>query len=153
LVTRPDTTEPCSIEASRSCHAFKTLGLVARQARRAVTVLDRFDRDGDEIAGFYFDFASVVLEFLDRNERFGLQARVDDDDIEIDADDFSGDELALAHFLPRERLLEQSGKIFGCGGRGGGLSCGCHTGLVSFRKRLSAASRENPVSRARRVGR
>src|SRR5439155_18957485 len=111
---------------------LEALRLVARQSRCAVAVFDRFDRNGDEIAGLDFDFAGFVLEFLDRNERFRLESRIDDDDVEIDADDFSGDELALPHFLAGQRLLEQGGEIFGRGGRGGGLCCGCHTGLVPF---------------------
>jgi hypothetical protein len=47
---------------------LETLGLVARQARLAVSVFQAFDRDGDEIAGLDLDFALVILEFLDGNE-------------------------------------------------------------------------------------
>src|SRR5438105_5383988 len=112
---------------------LETLGLVARQSRCAVAIFDRLDRDGDEIAGLDFDFAGVVLEFLDGNERLRLKSRIDDDDVEVDTNDFSGDELALPHFLAGQRFLEQGGEIFGRGRRGGGgLCCGCHTGLVPF---------------------
>ena len=91
---------------------LEALRLVARQLRLAVAVFEALDGDGDEIAGLDLDLALVVLEFLDRNEAFGLEAGVDDDDVEVDADDFGGDELALAHFLARERFLEQRGEIF-----------------------------------------
>ena len=89
---------------------LEALGLVARQAGLAVAVLERLDGDGDEVAGLDLDLAAVVLEFLDRDEALGLEAGVDDDDVEVDADDFGGDEFALAHFLARERFLEQRGE-------------------------------------------
>ena len=134
LVTRPCTTRPCSIAASRSCHAFRRLALSRDSLRLAVAVLERFDGDGDEIAGLDFDFALVVLEFLDRDERLGLEAGVDDDDVEVDAHDFGGDQFALAHFLARQRFLEQRGEIFhrriGGGGHGGHRGGGSHVGLV-----------------------
>ena len=91
---------------------LEALGLVARQPGLAVAVLERLDGDGDEVAGLDLDFAAVVLEFLDRDEALGLQSGVDDDEVVVDADDFGGDEFALAHFLARERFLEQRGEIF-----------------------------------------
>ena len=100
---------------------LEALGLVARQARGAVAVLDRLDRDGDEVAFLDLDLAVVVLEFLDGNERLGLEAGVDDDDVVVDARHLGGDELALAHFLARERFLEERGEAVGGGRRGGQL--------------------------------
>src|SRR6266705_2741307 len=97
----------------------EALGLVARQARLSVAVLKRFDRDAGEIAGLDLEFALVVLEFLEGDEGFGLEAGVDDDVIHVHADDFSGDHFARAHFLAREAFLEQGGEtILGsyCGG-------------------------------------
>ena len=96
---------------------LEALGLVARQLGLAVAVFERFDGDGDEIAGLDFDLALVVLEFLDGNEALGLESGVDDDDVVVDADDFGGDQFALAHFLARRRFLEQRGEILraGCG--------------------------------------
>src|SRR6266568_905593 len=97
----------------------EALGLVARQARLSVAVLNRFDRDAGEIAGLDLDFALVVLEFLEGDEGFGLEAGVDDDVVHVHADDFSGDHFARAHFLAREAFLEQGGEtILGsyCGG-------------------------------------
>ena len=64
---------------------LEALGLVARQARLAVAVFEALDGDGDEIAGLDLDFALVVLEFFDRNEAFGLESGVDDDDVVVDA--------------------------------------------------------------------
>ena len=43
------------------------LGLVARQDRVPVAVLERFDRDRHEIAGLDIDLAQVVAELLDRD--------------------------------------------------------------------------------------
>ena len=128
---------------------LEALGLVARQLGFAVAVFERFDRDGDEIAGLDFDFALVVLEFLDRDEAFGLEAGVDDDDVVVDADDFGGDEFALAHFLAREAFLEQRGEVFDLhrGGHAGGG--GSHGGLVPHHDQPPAA---RTLFLARRAG-
>src|SRR5713101_7106264 len=88
----------------------EALRLVARQARFAVTVLERFDGDAREITGLDLDLALVVLEFLDRDEGFGLEAGVDDDVVHVHADDFGGDHFAGAHFLAREAFLEKGGE-------------------------------------------
>ena len=128
-VIRPLTIVPCSSAASRSCQAARRLALSRDRLRLAVAVFERLDGDGDEIAGLDFDFAAVVLEFLDRDEALGLEAGIDDDEVVVDADDFGGDHFALPHFLAREAFLEQGGEIFGgwrwtcCGG-------GSHGGLV-----------------------
>ncbi len=102
---------------------LEALRLVARELGLAVAVLEALDGDGDEIAGLDLDLALVVLEFLDRDEALGLEARVDDDDVVVDADDFCGDQLALAHLLPREGFLEQRGEVFVLGG-----VAGCNAG-------------------------
>src|SRR6267142_436276 len=111
----------------------EALGLVARQARFAVAVLERFDGDAGEIAGLDLDFALVVLEFLEGNEGFGLEAGVDDDVVHVDADDFGGDHLAGAHLLAREAFLKKSGEAFFRGSHCGG--CIRHRHLASARRR------------------
>ena len=97
------------LEIVPGCEA---LGLVARQAGLAVAVLERLDGDGDEVAGLDLDLAGVVLEFLDRDEALGLEAGVDDDEVVVDADDFGGDDFALAHLLRARDSLEQRGEAF-----------------------------------------
>src|SRR5262245_7733747 len=109
---------------------FQALRLVARELGLAVAILEAFDRHGDEVAGLDFDFTAIVLEFLDRDEAFGLEAGVDDDDVVVDANDFGGDELALPHLLAGEGFLEQRGKIFGRVGGGHAMGGGRHDGLV-----------------------
>ena len=81
----------------------------------AVAVFERFDGHADEIARLDFDFAEVVVEFLDRDDAFGLEAGVDDHEVVVDADDFGGDDFADAHFLAREAFFEQRGEglVFG----------------------------------------
>ena len=66
----------------------QTLGAVARQDGVAVAVLQRIDRHRDEVAGLNFEFALVIEELFQGNQRFGLQAGVDDHEIVIDAHDF-----------------------------------------------------------------
>ena len=98
-----------------------------------IAVFERFDRDGDEIAGLDFDFALVVLEFFDGNEAFRLEAGVDDDEVVVDADDFGGNHFAEAHFLARQGFFEQRGKTFRgiCSGSNGcGSSRHCRKYLI-----------------------
>ena len=85
-LTVPVTNSPDSSEFSSESHGGEALGLVARQDGVAVAVLDRVDRDRDEIAGLDFELALVVLEFFDRNVGFRLEAGVDDDEAVLDAD-------------------------------------------------------------------
>jgi hypothetical protein len=75
------------------------LGLVARQAGLAVAVFEHLDGDQDEIARLGFEFAAFVVEFLDGNHAFGLEAGVDDHEVLVDADDFGGDDFTGTHFL------------------------------------------------------
>ena len=127
---------------------LEALGLVARELRLAVAVFEALDRHRDEIAGLDLDLALVVLEFLDRNEAFGLEARVDDDDVEVDADDLGGDELALAHLLAREGFLEQRGEVFHRGGVAGGDAGNGSSHGGWFLHHVKTAGSENPFSRA-----
>ncbi len=99
------------------------LGALARQLGGAEAVFDGFDGDRHEIADLRFELALVVLEFLQGNQALGLEAGVHRHEVVVDADDLGGDDLALAHFLVREGLLEQGGKAFhGSGGRRSGSS-------------------------------
>ena len=100
----------------------EALGLVARQDGVAVAVLDRVDRDRDEVAGLDFELALVVLEFVDRNVGFRLEAGVDDDEVVLDADHLGGDDLAAAHLGLLERILEHRGEGIGARASGGDLS-------------------------------
>ena len=93
----------------------EALGLVARQLGFAVTVFQRFDRHGDEIARLDFDFTLIVEEFLDGDETFGLQTGIDDDHVLVDAHDLRGDQFADAHFLAGQAFFEQGGETFGIG--------------------------------------
>src|SRR4029079_16669938 len=117
--------------------------LVARQPRIAVAVFQTLDRGGDEITGLDLDFALVVLELLDRDEALRFEARIDDDDVVIDADHFRGDELALAHFLARERFFEKRREILDARRGCCNLRGGSHEGWFL----LHAVTRENPLSR------
>jgi hypothetical protein len=92
-----------------------------------VTILQRFDRHADEIAGLHFDFAAVVVELLDRDVALGLESCVDDHVVGVDTDHLGGDHLTLAHFLAQQAFFEQGGealrRMLGDGvGDGGGSS-------------------------------
>ena len=129
---------------------LEALGLVARQLRLAVAVFQRFNGDGDEVARLHFDFALVVLELVDVDERLGLEARVDDDDVEVDAYNLGGNQFSLPHFLARQRFLEELREIFhrriGGGGSGGNGSSSSHAGWFPFAVSKTAWF-ENPFSR------
>ena len=75
------------------------LGTLARQLGRAETVFDRLDGDRNEIADIGFDFAQIVLEFFDGNQALGLEAGIHRHEVVVDADNFSGNDFTLAHFL------------------------------------------------------
>jgi hypothetical protein len=126
---------------------LEALGLVARQLGFAVAVFETLDRHGDEIAGLDLDLALVVLEFLDRNEALGLEARVDDHDVEVDADD-----LAVMsspwRISCRVRDSSNSAAKFSIGAElpEAMLEMAVAIGVGSFISQ--AAVSENPVSRA-----
>ena len=82
------------------------LGLVARQAGFAVAVFQHFDGDADVVARCGFDFTAVVLELIDVDEAFRLEAGVHDNMVGINANNFSGDDFAGAHFLALEAFGE-----------------------------------------------
>lgn len=98
----------------------QTLGAVARQDGVAVAVLQRIDRHRDEVAGLNFEFALVVEELFQGNQRFGLQAGVDDHEVVVDAHDFCADDLAGLHVLALEAFCEQVGEVFAAKDGGGG---------------------------------
>src|SRR5713226_6098618 len=99
-------------------------GRNARQPRFAVAVFEALNRHGDEVAGLDLNLALVVLELFDGNKAFRFQSGVDDDDVVVDPGYFGGNELALAHLLPREGFLEQGGEVFlGWSGLVGGGRC------------------------------
>ncbi len=72
----------------------------------------------DEVTDVDFELTAVVAELIDGNVALGLQASVDDNEVLIDAHDFSGDDFTSAHFLQGKAFLEKSGKAFFKGGGG-----------------------------------
>src|SRR2546429_1681569 len=88
------------------------LGLLARQARLAGTVLDRIERDFHLVAGLDLHLAAFVLELLEGNHGLGLEAYVDDDDVRGDVDDEPGKDHPRADALIGETLLEELGETF-----------------------------------------
>ena len=91
----------------------QTLGLVARQDRVAVAVFNRLDCHRNEVAGLDGDFTAVVLELLDGHISLRLQAGIDNDEVVVNADHFSGDDFTLTHFLLGKALFKELGKRFG----------------------------------------
>ena len=67
----------------------QAFGLVTGQDCVTETVFKGFNGNRNEITDIDFDFADVVLEFINRNECFRLQARIDNYKIVVDADNFS----------------------------------------------------------------
>ena len=103
----------------------QALGLVARQDGVAVAVLDRVDGHRDEVADLDFEFALVVLEFVDGHIRLALEAGVHHHEVVVDADHLGGDHFAGAHLAALEGFFEQRGERFAAAGGGGlGLSHG-----------------------------
>ena len=90
----------------------EALRLVARQPGFAVTVLERFDRDLDEIAGLDFDFAAIVVEFLSRDIAFRFETGIYHHEIVVDAQDFGGDDFTDPHFLAGQAFFKQRGETF-----------------------------------------
>ena len=94
------------------------LGLLARQTGFAETVFQCIDCDVNEVTDADFEFTAIIVELIDGNVALGLQAGVDDNEVLIDAHDFSGDDFTGAHFLQGKAFLEKSGKAFFKGGGG-----------------------------------
>ena len=95
------------------------LGLLARQARLAVAILEHLDGDADVVARLDLDLAAIAAEFVEGNEALGLEAGVDDDEVLVNADDFSGNHFTRAHLLAGQAFFEEGGETFRAGGRGG----------------------------------
>src|SRR5215831_8395020 len=126
----------------------EALGLVARQARLAVSVLERLDRDAHEVAGLDLDLALVVLELLDGNERLGLQPCIYDDVVDVDAHDLGGDDLAGAHLFAREAFLEKCGERFLVGSWSCCGDCIRHKKSFTFRPSAGATGFVDPQQKA-----
>jgi hypothetical protein len=90
----------------------RTLGLVAGQARLPETVLDGIQRDFDLVADLDLPFAPFVLELLGGNDRLGLQAGGDDDDVIVDLDDQALDDRARTNLLTGKTLLKELCETF-----------------------------------------
>ena len=119
---KPPLTRPLMMPLTISCFSnacFEArpgagaLGLLARQAGFAVAVLDAVERDFDVVADADFDLAAVVLELLDGDDGFALQAGVDDHDVGSDFDDAAHQDGARLDLLGGQALFEQLGKTFG----------------------------------------
>ena len=111
-VMMPVTISAFSNAFSSRVHGASALGLLARQARLAEAVFDGVERDLDVVAGLDFELARVVLELLERDDGFGLQAGVDDDDVVGDVDDEPGEDHPRADALVSETLLEELRRNF-----------------------------------------
>jgi hypothetical protein len=88
----------------------RTLGLFARQAGFAEAVFDGVEGDLDLVAYGNFELAPFVLELLDRNNAFGLEPRIDHNDVVADLDDDAGNDRARLQFGQRLALFKQFGK-------------------------------------------
>ena len=91
----------------------EALGLVAAEDRVTVAVFDGFDGDGNEVARLDGHFTVVILEFVDGNVGFALEAGIHDDEVVVNANNFSGDDSALAHFLLSKAFGKKLGEGFG----------------------------------------
>ena len=89
-----------------------TLGFVAREARFAGAIFHRVERDFDAVAGLDLDFAAFVLELLEGDDGFGLQAHVDDHHVVADVDDEASEDHSGADTLVSDALFEELGKTF-----------------------------------------
>ena len=83
-----------------------TLGFFLRQPRGTETVFHGFQCDFDLVALDNGQFAVLVVEFIDGDHAFGLQARVDDHDIVLYFQHLSVDEGTGLHGATLQTLLE-----------------------------------------------
>ena len=89
-----------------------TLGFLAREARFAGAVFHRVERDFDAVAGLDLDLSAFVLELLERDDRFGLEAHVHDDHVVAYVDDEASEDHSGADSLVSDALFEELGKTF-----------------------------------------
>ena len=78
-------------------------------AKQIALLPSLLDNDG-------FDFALLVLELLDLDDRLGLQSDVDHDEVGTDGDDETGEDLARLDTLGGQALFKQFSKRFTHGG-------------------------------------
>src|SRR5690606_36382532 len=89
------------------------LCLLARQPGLTRAVFDAVERDFDIVPDADFHLTTVILELLDRDDGFALQAGVDEDHIWADIDDASGQDGARLDLLRSQAFFEQLRKTFG----------------------------------------
>ena len=108
----PVTNSPDSRAFSRDIHEARRLAL-SRDSRVSPKPFSTESMaTDDEVAHLHFEFTQVVLEFGQRHIGFRLQTGVDHHVAVFDANDFSGDDFARAHFGAFQGLFEQGGKRF-----------------------------------------
>jgi len=90
----------------------QTLCTVTRQHGVAVAVFQRVDSHGHEVAFSNFELALVVQEFFQRDQRFGLQTCVHNDEVVVDTNHFGGNDFAGLHLLLLDAFFEHRGKAF-----------------------------------------
>ena len=91
----------------------RTLGLLTGELGLAEAVFERVERDLDLVAHFHFQRAGLVLELLDGDDAFALQAGVDHHHVVADFHNDTGDDgagLQLGNRLLA--LFKQFGKTF-----------------------------------------
>src|SRR6185295_14402585 len=89
-----------------------TLGLLAGEAGFAGAVFHRVERDFNVVSSLYLDLTAFVLELLERDDRFGLQAHVDHDHVIANVDDEASEDHSGADSLVSDALFEELGKTF-----------------------------------------
>src|SRR5688572_11784813 len=100
----------CLLQARPGARA---LGLLARQARLAVAVLDAVERDFHVVADGDFDLTAFVLELLDGDYGFALQARIDEHYVGADVHDASHEDRTGLDFLGGQAFFEKLRKTLG----------------------------------------
>jgi hypothetical protein len=88
------------------------LGLLAGEPRFTAAVFHGVERDFNAVTSLDFDLSTFVLELFERDDRFGLEAHVDDDHVTAYVDDEAGEDHAGADALVSEALFEELGKRF-----------------------------------------
>ena len=88
-----------------------TLGLLARQTRLAIAILNGIQRDLDHVASLDFELTALVLELFDGDDGFGLQSDVDDDDVIRDIDHQPLEDHPGTDALVGETISKSSAKL------------------------------------------